>query len=178
MDHQTFAQLLGNYGEFVGAIAVVATLAYLAIQIRQNSASVKSAAAQSVLSNVNANLQTVAETPQMARVIHKGLSDYGVLTEEERFQFISWILAWFRVVEQAHYFYSRGDLDAHLFDGHRAHLRVVFEAESVRTWWGYRADYFSNEFQEFVTELRSAPTTTLAPPEIVNRMAGWVNPSP
>ena len=27
MDHQTFAQLLGNYGEFVGAIAVVATLA-------------------------------------------------------------------------------------------------------------------------------------------------------
>lgn len=39
MDHQTFAQLLGNYGEFVGAIAVVATLAYLAIQIRQNTRS-------------------------------------------------------------------------------------------------------------------------------------------
>ena len=37
MDHQSFAQLLGNYGEFVGAIAVVATLLYLAIQIRQNS---------------------------------------------------------------------------------------------------------------------------------------------
>lgn len=37
MDHQALAQLLGNYGEFVGAIAVVVTLAYLAIQIRQNS---------------------------------------------------------------------------------------------------------------------------------------------
>ena len=37
MDHQTFAQLLGNYGEFVGAIAVVATLAYLATQIRQSN---------------------------------------------------------------------------------------------------------------------------------------------
>ena len=34
MDHQTFAQLLGNYGEFVGAIAVVVTLAYLAVQVR------------------------------------------------------------------------------------------------------------------------------------------------
>ncbi len=30
-------QLLGNFGEFVGAIAVVATLAYLAVQIRQNT---------------------------------------------------------------------------------------------------------------------------------------------
>jgi hypothetical protein len=37
MDHQTFAQLLGNYGEFVGAIAVVLTLIYLALQIRQNT---------------------------------------------------------------------------------------------------------------------------------------------
>jgi len=35
MDHQTFAQLLGNYGEFIGAIAAVATLLYLAVQIRQ-----------------------------------------------------------------------------------------------------------------------------------------------
>lgn len=34
MDHQTFAQLLGNYGEFLGAIAVVATLVYVAIQVR------------------------------------------------------------------------------------------------------------------------------------------------
>ena len=39
MDHQAFAQLLGNYGEFVGAIAVVVTLGYLAIQIRENTRS-------------------------------------------------------------------------------------------------------------------------------------------
>ena len=36
MDHQTFAQLLGNYGEFVGAVAVVITLIYLAIQVRHS----------------------------------------------------------------------------------------------------------------------------------------------
>ena len=43
MDHQAFAQLLGNYGEFVGAIAVFATLVYLAIQIRQNTAAQRTA---------------------------------------------------------------------------------------------------------------------------------------
>ena len=37
MDHQAFAEMLGNYGEFIGAIAVVVTLGYLAVQIRQNS---------------------------------------------------------------------------------------------------------------------------------------------
>ena len=33
------AQLLGDFGEFFGAIAVVATLGYLAVQIRQNTRS-------------------------------------------------------------------------------------------------------------------------------------------
>jgi len=37
MDHQAFAQLLGNYGEFVGSIGVVVTLIYLAIQMRHNT---------------------------------------------------------------------------------------------------------------------------------------------
>lgn len=36
MDHQAFAQLLGNYGEFVGAIAVVATLVFVGIEVRQS----------------------------------------------------------------------------------------------------------------------------------------------
>ena len=36
MDHLTFAQLLGNYGEFIGAIAVVATLGYLALQVKHS----------------------------------------------------------------------------------------------------------------------------------------------
>ena len=43
MDIQDLAQLLGNFGEFFGAIAVVTTLAYLAVQIRQNTNALRSA---------------------------------------------------------------------------------------------------------------------------------------
>ena len=42
MDLMSTAQLLGNFGEFVGAIAVVATLIYLSVQIRQNTKQVAS----------------------------------------------------------------------------------------------------------------------------------------
>lgn len=41
MEHQEFAQLLGSYGEFVAAIAVVAALVYRAVQIRQNTESLR-----------------------------------------------------------------------------------------------------------------------------------------
>ncbi len=36
MTFTELSQLLGNLGEFIGAIAVVATLVYLAIQVRHS----------------------------------------------------------------------------------------------------------------------------------------------
>ena len=39
---------LGNIGDFVGGLGVVATLIYLAIQIRQNTAALKTASRQDV----------------------------------------------------------------------------------------------------------------------------------
>jgi len=44
MDHQAFAQLLGNYGEFVGALTVVVTLAFLTKQLRDSTRSANAAA--------------------------------------------------------------------------------------------------------------------------------------
>lgn len=46
MDHQAFAQLLGSYGEFIGSVAILVTLIYLAIQTRQAGRSTIFAAVQ------------------------------------------------------------------------------------------------------------------------------------
>jgi hypothetical protein len=55
MDLMDTAQLLGNFGEFVGAIAVVITLIYLAIQVRHSSQTVET---NSQLLRVDANATT------------------------------------------------------------------------------------------------------------------------
>ncbi len=65
-------QDLGSIGEFVAAVATLATLIYLALQIRQNSESVKSAAAQSVLASLNEALQSAAAMPDLSRVVTLG----------------------------------------------------------------------------------------------------------
>ena len=46
MDHLTFAQLLGNYGEFLGSVAVFATLVYLATQVRHSGEQTRLALSQ------------------------------------------------------------------------------------------------------------------------------------
>ena len=68
MDHQAVAQMLGNYGEFVGAIGVVVTLAYLAVQIRQNTLSARAQSRQNLLDGWSASNWTLANDPNLLRI--------------------------------------------------------------------------------------------------------------
>jgi hypothetical protein len=54
-------EALGAIAEFLGAIAVLITLLYLARQIRQNRDSVESASAETVLSNISNVLQNAGQ---------------------------------------------------------------------------------------------------------------------
>jgi len=66
---------LGNIGDFVGGIAVVVTLIYLALQVRQNTSALKAASWQVVVSGArqSANLRS---DPTIAPAFAKGLSNY------------------------------------------------------------------------------------------------------
>ncbi len=67
-------QMLWSLGEFVGAIAVVATLIYLAIQLRQNTTSVKASAFQAWLGAINGPLAAVHQNDSVALAVSEGSS--------------------------------------------------------------------------------------------------------
>ena len=50
---------LGSLGEFIGALAVLVTLIYLVLQIRQNTQSIRSQSRFSVLETLNADLRQI-----------------------------------------------------------------------------------------------------------------------
>ena len=79
---------LGAMGELVGAILLFASLIFVGLQIRQNSNSVKAAAAQSVLENLNLSIQVGAASRETAKVIVQGQIDFESLDEDEQFQYV------------------------------------------------------------------------------------------
>ena len=68
MDHQAFAQLLGNYGEFFGAVAVVATLIYLSTRIRQSNKIARSQTLMQLHSEYNQINTARFTNPEVARL--------------------------------------------------------------------------------------------------------------
>lgn len=87
MDFMSTAQVLGNVGEFFGAIAVVVTLGYLTVQLRQNTRSINSNNSNVVMQGLNEFNTTIFSDPELVRVFYAGVRDPQSLQDVERMQF-------------------------------------------------------------------------------------------
>jgi len=83
------SQLLGNYGEFIGAIAVVVTLIYLSIQVRANTRSTRSQTLLQSSIQYQKLLLVPANSSDLRSAIQK--NDQGdPLSPAERIALASW----------------------------------------------------------------------------------------
>ena len=76
-------QELGSIGELVGAVATIATLVYLATQIRQNSKIITASTAASTRERQIEVSRIIGTNVEAARVWRVGLSDRAALTADE-----------------------------------------------------------------------------------------------
>jgi hypothetical protein len=89
MDHQTFAQLLGSYGEFIGSIAILVTLGYLAVQVRQHSTQAKLDSFQISTERYSNLIASGLDEPERFEMFREGLSDYRSMSSARQAQFHS-----------------------------------------------------------------------------------------
>ena len=84
-------QDLGSIGEMVGAIAIVATLAYLAVQIRQNTRTTRATNFHNLIENNSAFTSMIGENEDLVAFASGGMKPKrGTKLRSER----SWIRYW------------------------------------------------------------------------------------
>jgi len=74
---------LGDLGDFIGGLAVIVTLIYLASQIRQNTAALRTASRQEIVSGYRAHGRLFLD-PRRSRVFADGLSRYPDMPFDDR----------------------------------------------------------------------------------------------
>ena len=146
MDLVTTAQLLGNFGEFVGAIAVVVTLIYVAIQLRQNTASVRSRAYQTWVA-VSSAEHTSGQDASMASIIAMGLEEPGSLPDETWIQFANYCHHFVLKAESTYYLWKEKIISESICEKEFDRAARFLVATGPAQWWaaGARTQY-SDEF--------------------------------
>ncbi len=103
------SQLLGNYGEYVGAIAVVITLIYLATQVRQNTRMMRASIRQA-RSDSSVHLYALGATSVIAEIRDKE-SRGEALTELEEERMFLWNISIWRQQQTIFFQAQDGFLD-------------------------------------------------------------------
>jgi len=149
---------LGNIGEFVGALGVVASLVYLAVQVRQNTASVRAATFQALAQSYSDFASLIGSDGEVARILHAGSSDPEAGTELERFRFNFLLVAATRRWENAFYQHERGMLDASQWEGLQAGALLSLRTPGGRAWWrAFGHIYYSAAFRDWVDASLAKP---------------------
>ena len=134
-------QDIGSVGELVGAIATVATLAYLAVQIRHNTRGLDQ---NSVLMRMSFESQLrgegqqlrslIASDPELASIWRKGLAGGADLDRAQRDRFELLIINVLNMLKAEYDGLGRG-----LATDHRAtYLFLVAGTPGFRQWWQHR----------------------------------------
>lgn len=129
------AQLLGNFGEFAGAIAVVATLFYLANQIRDSADATKAVVRQGMDAGISTYMSAAIDprTLQQARI--KAVAGEPIDDLEHAMLFWHNMMD-FKGMEGAFRLYRMGYLDAADWTAVENVIRMKLEADWVaRSFW-------------------------------------------
>jgi hypothetical protein len=144
---------LAAWGEFIGGVAVVVSLIYLAGQIRQNSKLLRASTTSASNQIQSAMTTLLAQEPDVARVFWDGIADRDSLSEEDRRRFDPLLTLWFQPARQQFQFQRDGIGNPEEWAYNEQGVAWVVQEPGVRQWWREWRRQYPQEFRNFVDDL-------------------------
>jgi hypothetical protein len=143
---------LGAIGEFVGSLAVIATLVYLALQIRQNTASNRVAAKLETTRQYADYIDFLLLNQGFLELNMKGMSGEE-LSPDESMRFFMMLSKAFWYFASMHYQYRMGAMSADEWVQSASTIERYCSSPAVRHWWQDERQRYGLEFGRYVDGL-------------------------
>ena len=143
---------IGAVGEIVGAVAVVLSLVYLAIQIKNQNFEAKAATIQQVLQN-NSTTISQLQDPELAKIWLVGTENLDALSDVDRLRFVIYVTTIMRFYENAYFQWRSGRLDDESWHALMGVVRDVKSTNMYSTFLEIRRHHFRPEFLSYLEDL-------------------------
>jgi hypothetical protein len=144
---------LAAWGEFLGGIAVVVSLIYLAGQIRQNSRLMRVSTAAVASSSIASLTGSLADAPELARIYREGWADRAALSVGDRYRFDAIMMQRLSGAMTMYHLWREGAFLPALWEYHRRGLRVSLSQPGTQEWWSEWGGTFDDDFRNLVDGL-------------------------
>ena len=140
-------------GELVAAFAVVVSVAFVVVEIRQNSEAQVQAATQQAVSNYINSLERLVDNPDFTCLYIRGAQDYRALRGDERLRFSAYYMSTYYQLQEMLRLARDGSIDADTWSGFQGLLIETTRYPGVREWWSDRRGWFSTRYQDHIETL-------------------------
>ena len=137
---------LGALAELVGAVGVIASLFYVASQIRRNSGALEASTNQAIADATQQRLLVPAQSPELAAAFAKAQSDTSSLSPGERIQLDFFARATFRGIQNAFFQHRRGFISDEVWRDYEVVLLNNARRSHVQEWWSAERHTFDEAF--------------------------------
>ncbi len=162
-------QDLGNIGEFVGAVGVIATLAYLAVQVRQNTRALRASTFQDISMAMSRSSEAMAANPDLVSLVVRGAEGLADLTPEDRHRYNLTLMMVFRRLESVYVQRTLGSVAEELTGGFERSSISSIASGGGAEWWETARPAFNASFVAYVDEKLTSGSLPVIHPAIDGR---------
>jgi hypothetical protein len=127
-------QDLAAMSEIFASIAVVVSLIYLAVQLKQNTTSLNVSTYQQWVA-LHGQIFSGLQDKELARIVRLGCEDSRNLEDDTYVPFMAWLRMYFYMQQSQYYLYVKGIVEESVWTGNLLDLSGVFRFPGVKQWW-------------------------------------------
>ncbi len=168
-------EAIGALGEAIGAVAIIITLIYLAMQIRQSTQLSKASAQQLLSHQLSTYQERIVANPERLRVFRSAMVSWDRLSSDD--QAVAHLL-FGQIVnhfEQTYYLNETGLVPTAMFDTYRALALSLIQSPGGSEFWKAMQLMINDEIREYL-DAQLAQKIDLPPP--LPQIFPWMGPSP
>ena len=123
---------LGAIGEFIGSVLTLVTLAYLAIQVRQNTAQQKHEELITIQHGYNSVLAQLGDQAMMGAFI-RGASENS--SAQDRAISVNWVIQYLNQFQVVHELHQNGSIEEEQYRLWAEWAVAIVACPGLRRWW-------------------------------------------
>ena len=151
-------EAVGAVGEVLGAIGVIATLGYLAIQIRHSNALARAQSRQNLLDTFSQTNWEVARDDDVKRVVAASLRYWPDISDSDKTTFDLAMARYLSNLENGLLLRDTGMLDPQTFDGTANYMLMCVMTDGGHRWWK-DTSFAAPELRAYIDERLAQPNT-------------------
>jgi hypothetical protein len=136
--------------EIVGGIAIIGSLIFVALQVRQNTEAMRVEALERHADHFRILNLPISENADMADIFRRGLEDLDRLDPTERVRFMALLTMAVRGWEKMFLVRKRRALDEGLWSGSHESFKSALTNPGLRAYWHIRRSTFCQDFRDYV----------------------------